>query len=118
VTLCVLTLMFTPIEHRFRILSDAFAHTMADGALILVEKILGVDARTNALLVDLYYRYKEAMGYTKEEIDRKRLSLEGVLVPVTAAWNEEMLHAAGFRHVECVWRCMNFCAWVAIKSET
>ena len=28
VTLCILTLMFTPIEHRFRILSDAFAHTL------------------------------------------------------------------------------------------
>ena len=27
---------------------------------------------------------------TPEAIDRKRLSLEGVLVPVTARWNEEI----------------------------
>ncbi|MGH3921557.1 MAG: hypothetical protein ACRDS1_01640 [Pseudonocardiaceae bacterium] len=42
--------------------------------------------------------------YTQEEIDRKRLSLEGVLVPVTAKWNVEMLRAAGFQQVDCFWR--------------
>ena len=53
--------------------------------------------------------------YTQEEIDRKRLSLEGVLVPVTAAWNEDMLRREGFRNVDCFWRWMNFAAWVAVK---
>jgi tRNA (cmo5U34)-methyltransferase len=116
VTLCILTLMFTPIEHRFRILSDAFAHTVPGGAFILVEKVLGSDARLDALLVEAYYDHKRRMGYTQEEIDRKRLSLEGVLVPVTADWNEQALRRSGFHHVECVWRCMNFGAWIAIKA--
>jgi tRNA (cmo5U34)-methyltransferase len=116
-TLCILTLMFTPIEHRFRILTDAFEHTRPGGAFILVEKILGEDPRTNAILTELYYAYKREMGYTDEEIDRKRLSLEGVLVPVTAGWNEQMLHHAGFTHVECFWRCLNFSGWMAIKED-
>ena len=45
-----------------------------------------------------------------------RASLEGVLVPVTAEWNEAMLHAAGFRQVECFWRWMNFAGWLAIRE--
>jgi DNA (cytosine-5)-methyltransferase 1 len=58
--------------------------------------------------------WKAEQGYTHEQIARKRLALEGVLVPVTARWNEELLTAAGFRSVECVWRALNFAAWVAV----
>jgi len=66
-------------------------------------------------MVDLYYRLKSANGYSQEEIQRKRMSLEGVLVPVTAAWNEELLRQAGFQQVDCFWRWMNFAGWVALK---
>ena len=58
---------------------------------------------------------KKGHGYTQEQIERKRLSLEGVLVPVTARWNEEMLRMAGFQQVDTFWRWMNFCGWVAVK---
>ena len=58
---------------------------------------------------------KRTNGYSQEEVNRKRLSLEGVLVPVTAHWNEDLLRRAGFRDVECIWRCLNFAAWLAIK---
>jgi tRNA (cmo5U34)-methyltransferase len=112
-TLCILTLQFVPLEYRLRVLEDAFKRTVPGGAFVLVEKILGADAQMNTLLVDLYYRHKRAMGYTQEEIDRKRLSLEGVLVPVTASWNEDLLRRAGFSRIECFWRVLNFCGWIA-----
>jgi len=115
-TLAVLTVMFTPIEYRLRIFSDVFKHTLSGGALILVEKILGVDPRSDGLLVDLYYEHKQRMGYTHADIERKRLSLEGVLVPLTAEWNEQILKVAGFGRVECFWRCLNFCAWIAVRD--
>lgn len=63
----------------------------------------------------LYYNLKASNGYTQEQIERKRLSLEGVLVPVTAKWNEELLRMAGFVHVDSFWRWMNFAGWVAVK---
>mgnify|MGYP001601651293 CR=1 FL=1 len=66
-------------------------------------------------MVDAYHELKERHGYSREEIDRKRLALEGVLVPVTARWNEDMLRRAGFREVDCVWRWMNFAGWGAVK---
>lgn len=115
VTLSVLTLQFIPIEYRQRILRDVYNHTLSGGAFILVEKVLGTSAELNALMVEQYYGLKGENGYTSEQIERKRLSLEGVLVPVTAAWNEELLRTAGFSHVDCFWRWMNFAGWIAIK---
>ena len=96
-TMSVLTLQFTPIEHRQRILREVYTHTLPGGAFILVEKVLGATAELDQIMVGEYHAFKTANGYSAEEIERKRLALEGVLVPVTAAWNEELLRIAGFR---------------------
>jgi tRNA (cmo5U34)-methyltransferase len=117
VTLSILTLQFTPIEYRQRILREVWKHILPGGAFVLVEKILGATAELDGIMVETYYRLKSANGYSQEEIERKRLSLEGVLVPVTARWNEELLQMAGFRQVDCFWRWMNFAGWVAIKDS-
>ena len=117
VTTCVLSLQFTPIEYRQRILRDIWRTTLPGGALLLVEKVLGSTAELDAQMVDLYYGLKADHGYSSEAIERKRLSLEGVLVPVTAGWNEELLRGAGFRAVDCFWRWMNFAGWVAVKES-
>ncbi len=115
VTLCILTLQFTPIEYRLRIMQEIYEHTLPGGVLILVEKVIGSSAKLDAAMVDTYYKFKADNGYTQEQINRKRLSLEGVLVPMTARWNEEMLHSTGFRQIDCFWRWMNFAGWVAVK---
>jgi tRNA (cmo5U34)-methyltransferase len=114
-TLCILTLQFTPIEYRRQIVQRIFDTTMPGGALLLVEKVTGENARTDDLLTKNYLKYKSEQGYTEEEIARKRSALEGVLVPLSARWNEDMLKAAGFSAVECFWRWMNFVGWVAVR---
>jgi len=115
VVMCVLTLQFTPIEHRLRIMDEIFRVIKPGGRFVLVEKILGNSVNLDTDMVDIYYAHKRHMGYTEEQIERKRLSLEGVLVPITAKWNEEMLDKAGFSTYDCFWRWMNFAGWVAIK---
>lgn len=115
ITLAILTIMFIPIEYRLQVLHSIYESTMYDGALIMVEKVLGNSARLDQIMVDEYLQMKRVKGYTDEQIERKRLSLEGVLVPVTAKWNEELLKMAGFREVDCFWRWCNFAGWVAIK---
>lgn len=115
VTLCVLTLQFTPIEYRQRILRDIWKHTLPGGALILVEKVLGATADLDACLVKNYWALKAEHKYSQEEIDRKRMALEGVLVPVTASWNEDLLRQAGFSQMDCFYRAWNFCGWIAVK---
>lgn len=114
-TLSVLTLQFTPIEYRQTILRDLYKGLLTGGALILVEKVLGSGAELDARMVEQYYALKGENGYSPEAIERKRLSLEGVLVPVTARWNEELLRSAGFEQVDCFWRWMNFAGWIAVK---
>lgn len=112
----VLAVQFTPIEHRQRIISGAHRVLRPGGVFVLVEKVLGGCAAADDMLVSTYYDRKRRAGYTEDEIQRKRLALEGVLVPVTAAWNEAMLDAAGFVWRECVWRSLNFAGWAAQKA--
>lgn len=114
----VLTLQFVPIEHRQRLVRNVFEALYPGGAFIVVEKVLGARAESDELLVSEYLALKEQNGYSPEEIARKRLALEGVLVPVTSEWNEAMLRGAGFGVVECFWRWCNFAAWLAVKPTT
>jgi len=115
VILSVLTLQFTPIEYRQQIVKRAFDALTPGGALLLVEKIIGATAELDEVMVERYYDFKRESGYTEDEIQRKRMALEGVLVPLTAEWNETLLRRCGFRHVDCFWRWMNFAGWVAVK---
>src|SRR5215813_10023724 len=115
VILSVLTLQFTPIEYRRRIVEAARDHLVEDGAFVLVEKVVGRSARLDRMIEDIYLKFKADNGYSQEEIARKKLSLEGVLVPLDASQNRTMLQESGFRSVECFWRWMNFGAWVALR---
>jgi tRNA (cmo5U34)-methyltransferase len=116
VTLSVLTLQFIPIEYRQSVLKRIYEHTAKGGCLILVEKVLGKTAQLNDMMVARYLDMKRANGYSEEQIIRKRLALEGVLVPITASRNEELLTRAGFEAVDCFWRWMNFAAWAAVRT--
>jgi tRNA (cmo5U34)-methyltransferase len=115
-TLAVLLLQFVPIEYRQRIVAEAYRHTRPGGALIVVEKVLGDDYEIDRRFVAEYLGRKSENGYSREAIERKRLSLEGVLVPVTERWNRELLRDAGFDHVDCFWRWMNFAGWLAVRD--
>ena len=113
--LSILTVQFTPIEYRHKILSGIYDKLDKDGALIYVEKLLGYNEKIDSILVDEYYSLKTENRYTHEQIQAKRKSLEGVLVPVTEDWNYDLLRKAGFREIECFWRYLNFAGYVAIK---
>ena len=115
VTFSVLTLQFVPMEYRLGLLKKIYNSTQKGGCFILVEKVIGGSADIDSLLTNQYYNLKHQNGYSIYEIERKRLSLEGVLVPVTANWNEEMLRLSGFTEVDCFWRWMNFSGWIAVK---
>jgi tRNA (cmo5U34)-methyltransferase len=113
--LSVLTLQFVPMEYRPQVFRAAYDVLAPGGAMILVEKVLGSSASIDTQFVSHYLDNKMRNGYTAEEVDRKRLSLEGVLVPMTAGWNEEMLRNVGFSELDCFWRWLNFTGWLALK---
>lgn len=115
VVLSIFTLQFIPVEYRARVVRDVYAAMKPGGALIVAEKVLGETAQTQAAFVEVYHAFKQAQGYSREEVDRKALSLEGRLVSLTPAGNEGLLRAAGFSRIECFWRWANFGAWLAVK---
>lgn len=114
ITSC-LTIQFTPIEYRQRILHDIYMSLNNHGVFIMVEKVLGDTNEINDLMVNTYYDMKRDNGYSNEQIENKRKSLEGVLVPVTNDMNIQFLKSAGFSQVDVFWRWMNFVGYIAIK---
>jgi len=115
VILSVLTLQFIPIEYRQGILQKVYNSLIPNGAFIIVEKVLGNNSVTNELFIQEYYKLKGQNGYTPEQINTKRKSLEGILVPVTSDWNQDLLKNSGFSSFDCFWRNLNFAGWIAIK---
>lgn len=113
--LSVLTLQFVPINYRPRIVTTIHERLQPGGALVVVEKVLGESAGLDDAFVAIYHEKKRRSGYDGEAIRRKALALEGVLVPLSASSNVELLRAAGFSRIDCFWRWMNFAGWVAVK---
>lgn len=110
-----LTMIFIPIEYRQQVFHQIYNSLAPGGMFLMVEKILGESALTQKKLVDTYLKMKADNGYSQEEITRKRLSLEGVLVPMTNSWNTDQLNRAGFTEIDTYFRCLNFCGTFAMK---
>lgn len=115
VTLSVLTLMFVPMNYRLQLVAEAWEQTTYGGAFILVEKCIGAGPKIDDVLQANYHRLKTEQGYTPDDVERKRLSLEGQLVPLTAEWNVHLLKTAGFAEVDCFWAWGPFRGWLAVK---
>jgi tRNA (cmo5U34)-methyltransferase len=114
-TLSILTLMFVPINYRLRLVAEAWEQTTFGGGFVLVEKVLGSGPKTDDVIQANYHKLKTDHGYSPDDVERKRLSLEGQLVPLTAEWNVHLLRSAGFAEVECFWAWGPFRAWMAVK---
>jgi tRNA (cmo5U34)-methyltransferase len=109
------TLQFVRPIHREGLLKRIHSSIRPGGALLMAEKVLVEDSLLNRLYIELYYRYKSRQGYTTEEIQRKRESLENVLVPYRVEENVELLQRCGFTTVDTCFRWFNWAAFVAIK---
>jgi tRNA (cmo5U34)-methyltransferase len=109
------TLQFVRPIHREALLRRIHASLRPGGALLLAEKVLVEDSLLNRMYIELYYRYKTKQGYTVEEIQRKRESLENVLVPYRVDENIELLKRVGFDAVDTCFRWFNWAAFVAIR---
>lgn len=115
--LSVLTLQFIPVEQRPALLRKIFLSMNQQGAFLMVEKVMNTDSDMDRLFIDTYHRMKAGNGYSETQIEAKRKSLSGVLMPLTAEWNERMLRDAGFTSVECFYRDLNFAGWIALKGR-
>ncbi|QDP50174.1 MAG: putative carboxy-S-adenosyl-L-methionine synthase [Prokaryotic dsDNA virus sp.] len=114
-TLSILTLCFIPIEYRSYVLKNIYNNLCIDGSLIIVEKCLSNNYDTSEYFDNVYYDLKSKNGYTQEQIKSKRKSLEGVLVPLTTSFNEELFKQVGFKKIDIFWKYLNFTGWIMTK---
>lgn len=115
IIMSILTIQFTPIEERWRIIKNIYDNLDDGGCFVFVEKVLASSAENEELFTNIYYDMKRKNKYSDEQISSKRKSLSGVLVPVSANENRNFLQAVGFKRIECFWRCLNFAGWIAFK---
>lgn len=113
--LMVLTLQFVRPLYRDTLARSILNGLNENGALILVEKVLGEDSVFNRLFIKYYYELKKRHGYSELEIAQKREALENVLIPYKLLENREMLLRAGFRYCDVFFKWYNFCGIVAVK---
>lgn len=111
-----LSLMFIPLERRQRLVQAVYDSLKPGGAFISIQKMLGADSYTHDLLDAEYLEMKREHGYTHEQILRKKLSLEGVLVPVTLNWNLDIMKRAGFRRMDVFWKSLQFSGIICVKE--
>ncbi len=113
--LLILTLQFVRPLHRDRLIRNLRDGMNENGALILVEKLIGEDSLFNRLFIKYYYDMKKRNGYSELEISQKREALENVLIPYKLMENREMLLQAGFRYVDVFFKWYNFSGIIAVK---
>ncbi len=113
--LMILTLQFVRPLYREKLIGLVLQGLNPNGALILVEKLIGEDSLFNRLFIKYYYDLKKRNHYSELEIAQKREALENVLVPYKLLENREMLLRAGFRYCDVFFKWYNFCGIVAVK---
>jgi len=109
------TLQFIRPLEREKLVAKICDTLKEGGAFLFSEKVISSEKRLNKELIECYYDFKKAQGYSAYEIAQKREALENVLVPYTAEENMTMCRRSGFAHCECIFRWANFATFIALK---
>ncbi|MBD3807276.1 MAG: carboxy-S-adenosyl-L-methionine synthase CmoA [Epsilonproteobacteria bacterium] len=110
------TLQFIrPIE-RANLVKKIYDSLQKDGYFIFSEKVVFEEKKIDKIMIDIYYDFKKAQGYSMYEISNKREALENVLVPYTIKENIKLCTDAGFDDVTTIFQWANFVTFVAQKK--
>ncbi len=109
------TMQFIRPLERVNFVKKIYDALKPGGLFIFSEKVISKDSALNKQMIDTYYEYKKAQGYSEYEIVQKREALENVLIPYTEEENIKMLEDAGFSHCESIFKWVNFETFIARK---
>lgn len=109
------TLQFIKPENRSQLIKEIYDGLNDNGALIMLEKIVGNNSNFNELFIELYEDMKIRNGLTLSQIKSKADSLRGVLLPYTQEKNIDMLQQAGFKDIDIFFKWYNFIGIIAVK---
>ncbi|MCQ2811400.1 carboxy-S-adenosyl-L-methionine synthase CmoA [Helicobacter pylori] len=109
-------LQFVRPMQREVLLRKIYNSLALNGVLLVGEKIMSEDRILDKQMIELYYLYKQNQGYSHNEIAFKREALENVLVPYSLKENIALLESVGFKHVEALFKWVNFTLLAARKT--
>ncbi|GAA7811246.1 carboxy-S-adenosyl-L-methionine synthase CmoA [Helicobacter pylori] len=109
-------LQFVRPMQREVLLKKIYNSLALNGVLLVGEKIMSEDRILDKQMIELYYLYKQNQGYSHNEIAFKREALENVLVPYSLKENIVLLESVGFKHVEVLFKWVNFTLLAARKT--
>lgn len=113
VILCLWTAQFIPLEYRSSLFNEARECVTKRGCMFIAEKLNGQTWLHQKAMIRCYHDWKEKQGFTKDEIDAKATSLEGVLVSHTAPNIKAALLNEGWTPEEVI-RYLGFAAWYCL----
>lgn len=111
----VLTMQFIREDKRQGLINNIYKGLNKGSALIMVEKVIGSNARFNEIWIDLYHELKLKNGLSEEHVFKKARAIRGVMKPYTVDENIEMLEIAGFKDIDIFFKWNNFVGFIAIK---
>lgn len=111
----ILTIQFIQERYRQGLINRIYEGLNKGSGFIMVEKVIGSNARFNEIWTDLYHEMKLKNGLTEQHVFAKAKAIRGVLKPYTVDENIELLQNAGFKDIDVFFKWNNFVGFVAIK---
>ncbi len=108
------TLQFLQPNARRELLKKIYRKLPDNGALFVVEKVLGSTPQMQDILQQLYWEMKAKNGFNSEQIINKSKALRGCMFPKTIGDNEGEFHSLGY-NFEIVFKEYQFCGWLLTK---
>ena len=118
VVVLAFTLQFIRPLERQRVLESVRSMLHPQGVLMVVEKTVQPVDRVNHLFLDAYHDFKQAQGYSRAEIARKREAYHNRLVPFRPEENQRLLASAGFSTVAVFYSHLNFQGYLACDPRS
>jgi tRNA (cmo5U34)-methyltransferase len=107
--------MFIAQKHRQDVVKKIYDGLNVGSAFIMVEKVIGSNARFDEMWIELYHDMKHRNGVSEVDIFKKTRSIRGVLKPNTVDENIRLLNSVGFKDVDMFFKWGNFAGFIAIK---
>jgi tRNA (cmo5U34)-methyltransferase len=109
------TLQFIPVHQRLEFLQAVCRNMSAGGLFFMSEKMVSANSKMQDLSTQVYERFKNAQGYSLDEIARKKEALNNVLIPLRMDETYSMLGEAGFCSIQPILMWNNFATFVCEK---
>jgi tRNA (cmo5U34)-methyltransferase len=111
------TMQFLTLAERRKLLMRIHDGLIEGGGLLIVEKVSAEHSCFEEIWTELYWDFKRRQGLTPEQILEKANSIRGVLKPLTADENIDLLSQTGFSRMEVFFKWYNWAGFLAVKNH-